>query len=164
VTCFPAVNVCVRPALPRRIYYGNGLAFGRRGFAQTSRLSCERPDVAYNAAPGVVSAVGPKAKLRKDTDYVTRFRRARGIGILREEVWLNSDNEVVKYNLAFLLPHVFARDNGRVLGYDNTHGVHERHDYGSVEGIQFRNYPSTAARFYKEVARLRSSYEKSERV
>jgi hypothetical protein len=100
-----------------------------------------------------------KASLRKDTDYVTRFRCGGGIGILREEVWVNEKNEVVKYNLAFLLPHVFAEDNGRVLGYDNAHGVHERHYQGSVEITRFKDYPSTAARFYREVARIRSSYE-----
>ena len=100
-----------------------------------------------------------KASLRKDTDYVTRFRCAQGIGILREEVWVNAKNEVVKCNLAFLLPHVFAGDNGRVLGYDNAHGVHERHNQGSVESARFKDYPSTAARFFREVARIRSSYE-----
>jgi hypothetical protein len=77
---------------------------------------------------------------------------------------VNAENEVVKYDLAFLLPHVSARDNGRVLGYDNAHGVHERLYQGSVEEVGLRKYPSTAARFYKEVARMRSSYEKSERV
>lgn len=100
-----------------------------------------------------------KTSLRKDTDYVTRFRCAGGIGILREEVWVNAKNEVVKYNLAFLLPHVFAQDNGRVLGYDNAHGVHERHYKGSVEVVQCKDYLSTATRFYKEVARIRSSYD-----
>jgi hypothetical protein len=72
---------------------------------------------------------------------------------------VNAENEVVKYNLAFLLPHVFARDNGRILGYDNAHGVHERHYQGAVEIARFKNYPSTAARFYREVAQIRSSYE-----
>ncbi len=100
-----------------------------------------------------------KTNFRKDTDYVTRFWCAGGIGILREEVWVNVKNEVVKYNLAFLLPHAFAQDNGRVLGYDNAHGVHERHYEGSVGIVRFKDYPSTAARFYKEVARIRSSYE-----
>jgi len=99
------------------------------------------------------------ANLRKETDYVTRFRCAGGIGILRDEVWVNAKNEVVKYNLAFLLPHVFAKDNGRILGYDNAHGIHERHNRGSVDEVPFKSYFSTAARFYKEVASIRSSYE-----
>jgi hypothetical protein len=81
------------------------------------------------------------------------------MGIIREEVWVNAKSEVMKYNLAFLLPHVFAPDNGRVLGYDNAHGVHERHYQGSVERIRFKDYRSTAARFYREVARIGSSYE-----
>jgi hypothetical protein len=96
---------------------------------------------------------------RKDTDYVTRFRCAGGIGILREEVWVNARGGVVKYNLAFLLPHLFRKDNGRVLGYDNAHGVHERHDKGVAQKTRYKDYPSTAARFYREVASIRRSYE-----
>jgi hypothetical protein len=96
-------------------------------------------------------------KLRKETDYITRFRCAGAIAILREEVRINTKNEVEKYNLAFLLRHAFAKDNGRVLGYDNAHGVHERHYQGSVEEVPFKNYLSTAARFYREVASIRSS-------
>ena len=103
--------------------------------------------------------MGKNAGLQKKTDYVTRFRCAGGIGILREEVWVNSKNEVVKYNLAFLLPHRFAKDNGRILGYDNAHGIHERHYKGNVEEVPFRNYLATATRFYKEIASIRSSYE-----
>ena len=72
---------------------------------------------------------------------------------------MNAKNQVVKYNLAFLLPHLFAKDNGRILGYDNTHGIHERHYQGSVEEVPFKNYLSTAARFYKEAASIRSNYE-----
>jgi hypothetical protein len=104
---------------------------------------------------------GGNAKLRKETEYATRFRCAGGIGILREEVWVNAKNEVVKCNLAYLLPppHVFAKDNGRVPGYDNAHGVHERQCQGSMEEVSFKNYLSTVARFYKEAASIRSSYE-----
>lgn len=100
-----------------------------------------------------------KENSRKETDYVTRFRCAGGIGILREEVWVNARGEVVRYNLAFLLPHLLKKDNGRVLGYDNAHGVHERHDQGVVQKARFKDYPSTAARFYREVANIRRRYE-----
>jgi hypothetical protein len=58
--------------------------------------------------------------------------------MLREEVWMNTKNEVEKYNPAFLLPHAFAKNNGRVLGYDNAHGVHERH-YPGERGEKFRS-------------------------
>lgn len=103
--------------------------------------------------------VGGKADLRKDTDYETRFRCAGGIGILREEVWVNEKIEVVRYNLSFLLPHVSRVDKGRVLGFDNAHGVHERHFRGEVHPVQFRGYLATAKRFYREAEAIRRSYE-----
>jgi hypothetical protein len=72
---------------------------------------------------------------------------------------VDANEEVVRYNLAFLLPHLFYRDNGRVLGYDNAHGVHERHFMGTVQEVEFKNYESTASRFYREVEAMRRSYE-----
>jgi len=100
-----------------------------------------------------------QTSLRKITDYETRFRCANGIGILREEVWVDSEHEVVRYNLAFLLPHLFHEDNGRVLGFDNAHGIHERHFKGEVRVVPFSGYLATAKRFYREVEMLRRNYE-----
>jgi hypothetical protein len=97
--------------------------------------------------------------LHKDTDYETAFWCAGGSGILREEVWANERDEVVRYNLAFLLPHLFYRDNGRVLGFDNAHGTHERHFMGNVETVEFTSYQETAERFYREVSEIRRSNE-----
>lgn len=82
--------------------------------------------------------MGRRGDLRKETDYETRFRCAGGIGMLREEVWVNSKDEVVQYNLAFLLPHLSRADKGRVLGFDNAHGTHERHYMGEVRPVPFR--------------------------
>jgi hypothetical protein len=59
--------------------------------------------------------MGRKVRLRKDTDDETVFWCAGGVRILREEVWVNEKEEVVRYNLAFLLPHIFAADNGAFL-------------------------------------------------
>ncbi len=106
-----------------------------------------------------MKAMGGKAALRKDTDYETRFRCAGGIGILREEVWVNGKGKVVRYNLAFLLPHLSRVDKGRVLGFDNAHGIHERHSTGDVRPVQFRGYLATAKRFYREAEAIRRSYE-----
>jgi hypothetical protein len=103
--------------------------------------------------------MGRRGNLRKETDYETRFRCAGGIGILREEVWVNEKDEVVQYNLAFLLPHLSRVDKGRVLGFDNAHGTHERHYMGEVRSIQFRGYLATAKRFYREAEAIRRSYE-----
>ncbi len=103
--------------------------------------------------------MGRSTELRKDTDYETRFRCAGGIGILREEVWVNRQGDAVRYNLALLLPHISRADNGRVLGFDNAHGIHERHSNGDVREVQYRGYSATAKRFYREVQALRRSYE-----
>ena len=104
--------------------------------------------------------MGRKSRLRKITDYETGFRCAGGVGILREEVWVNGDEAVVRYNLAFLMPYLFAADHGRVLGYDNAHGTHERHFMGRVEPADFHSYAETARRFYREVQTLRKTYER----
>lgn len=103
--------------------------------------------------------MGRKSQLRKDTDYETRFRCAGGIGILREEVWVDEKWEVVRYNLALILPHVSAVDKGRVLGFDNAHGIHERHYMGQVQPVRFKDYLTTATRFFREVAAIRRKYE-----
>jgi len=103
--------------------------------------------------------MGRKNRLRKDTDYETGFWCAGGVGILREEVWVNENEEVVRYNLAFLLPHLFYPDNGRVLGFDNAHGIHERHFMGTVTEVEFVNFVQTSERFYREVEAIRRSYE-----
>lgn len=83
----------------------------------------------------------------------------RGAGILREEVWMDEKGQVVRYNLAFILPHLFYGDNGRVLGYDNAHGRHERHFMGEAEAAEYGGFPSTSRRFYGEVGAFRRSYE-----
>jgi len=103
-----------------------------------------------------------KARLRKDTDYETRFRCAGGIAILREEVWVDEHEAVIRYNLAFLLPHRFQPDNGRVLGFDNAHGIHERHSMGEARKTSFTNYAATAKRFFREAESLRRHYEKED--
>ena len=45
-------------------------------------------------------------------------------------------------------------DNGRVLGYDDSHGYHHRHFIGRVEPIEFAGYPALVERFVAEVHEL----------
>ena len=103
--------------------------------------------------------MGSARRLRKTTDYETAFACAGGAGILREEVWMDETGQVARYNLAFILPHLFYRDNGRVLGFDNAHGVHERHYMGTVTEVEFVGFDQTSQRFYREVEAIRRSYE-----
>jgi hypothetical protein len=68
---------------------------------------------------------------------------------------MNSTGEILNYGLAFIDFTVFSGDNGRVLGYDNGHGVHERHFMGKSSLVDFVSYEDTADRFFAEVDRLR---------
>src|ERR1035437_3257945 len=103
--------------------------------------------------------MGRRDHLRKVTVYETVFRCVGGIGILREEVWVDAQERVVFYNLAFLMPHLTGADNGRILGFDNAHDVHERHFMGEVREVEFNGFNETSSRFYREVEALRRSYE-----
>lgn len=94
-------------------------------------------------------------KSRKVVDETTQVRCAIGKGIIREEVWQDEYGAVVKYSLAFINHALFARDNGRVLGYDNSHGRHHRH-YAGMEGrFPFQSYEKLMHRFLQEVRTLR---------
>jgi hypothetical protein len=105
------------------------------------------------------SCMGGREPPRKITDYETYFRCAGGTGILREEVWVDAKGKAVLYNLAFLAPHLTRVDNGRILGFDNAHGVHELHFMGEAQPVEFKGFLSTARRFYREVKALRKGFE-----
>ncbi len=71
------------------------------------------------------------AALKKLADEASRvWGRSGRYGILREAVWIDEANVVVKYNLAFAHFGLCQLDHGRVLGYDDAHGFHERHWMG----------------------------------
>ena len=41
-----------------------------------------------------------------------------------------------RYNLAYINHRISHADNGRVIGYDNHHGRHHRHDRGRIESVE----------------------------
>lgn len=84
---------------------------------------------------------------------VNRLRGKRDGAILKDQVWYE-DGDVIAYNLAYINLKRFRKDNGRVLGYDNSHGFHHRHFMGKVEAIEYRSYEAVAKRFIKEVHEL----------
>jgi len=53
------------------------------------------------------AAVGKRDRLRKTTDEVAVTRCACGEGMIREEVWENDSDEVVRFNLASINLHLF---------------------------------------------------------
>jgi len=87
-----------------------------------------------------------------DTEYV--LTRPRKGAKLKEEVWQTVDGEVVRYSLAYINHRICGVDDGRVLGYDNSHEYHHRHFMGTVEPIEFENYRSFLASFETEVNEL----------
>ena len=80
----------------------------------------------------------------------------KGNGILRREVWVDEQDKVVRYHLAYINRGVFQGDKGRVVGYDNAHGFHHRHLMGVVEPIDFTNFEDIEDRFQVDWAVFRS--------
>ena len=94
----------------------------------------------------------------KVTDVEFHFRCSSGSeAIYREEVYVDSADRVIKYNLALIHGGVCQKDHGRVLGYDNAHGYHERHFMGNAEEIEFTSYKDTVERFVSEVRHYRGT-------
>ena len=80
----------------------------------------------------------------------------KGNGILRREVWVDSEGKITRYNLAYINHKLFSGDNGRVIGFDNAHGYHHRHYFGNVEAVNFISYEDTEVLFETEWLALRS--------
>ena len=87
------------------------------------------------------------SKPQKALDISTRLAKKRGNGILRREVWVDSKGKVVRYNLAYINHDIFRGDNGRVVGYDNAHGVHHRHYKGKAGAVDFLSFEDIEERF-----------------
>jgi len=105
---------------------------------------------------------GPVKKTRKPrkvVDETTQVRCAAGTGTIREEVWQDSKGAVVKYNMAFINHSLCAADNGRVLGYDCSHGHHHRHYAGATTKFAFQSDEELLVPFLNEVRRLREKKE-----
>jgi len=93
---------------------------------------------------------------RKAVDEIDQVRCKSGsYGVIHEEVYVDGAGTLVKYNLAFIHFGLCQQDNGRVLGYDNAHGHHERHWMGTREPAGFLNYEQTLHRFLDEVETLK---------
>jgi hypothetical protein len=76
-----------------------------------------------------------------------------GGGLLSYEVrgYVEKGKTVItRYNLAYINHSLHQGDNGRVLGYDNAHGYHHRHYFGTVEPVSFISYEDTQERFQED--------------
>ena len=102
-------------------------------------------------------ASAKKSKVRpvKVTDESAVIRCLAGDGVIRVEAWKDNKGKIIRFNLAFINFYLFARDNGRVLGYDTAHGHLHRHFAGTVEPIEAAPCEKVYRRFFREVEALR---------
>jgi hypothetical protein len=107
----------------------------------------------------------PKKKQRapfiKIVDKTIKISNKTGNGILKMLVSVDSRGKLARYSLAYVNPRLCTADNGRVLGYDNSHGYHHRHFMGNEELVEFENYETIAKKFETEWVRL---HEKTKRT
>jgi hypothetical protein len=107
--------------------------------------------------PAVLSwivAKKPKRRWIKTVDEEFTLAKPRKGAKLRREVWQTEDREVVRYSLAYINHRICGRDNGRVLGYDNSHDGHHRHFMGSVEPVELDSYEAIVEQFEDELTQI----------
>ena len=93
-----------------------------------------------------------KTKFQKVVSEQFPVNHRKGGGILKIEAWENDKGEIVKYSIAYINHLIFSDDNGRVLGYDNTHDFHHKHYFGTISEVtDFISYQDLIKRFEKEI-------------
>lgn len=92
----------------------------------------------------------------KTSDETHKISDKRGNGKLRREVWVDTKGKVTRYNLAYINHQLFQGDNGRVIGYDNAHGVHHRHYFGEISPVDFVSFEDIEERFEADWSALGS--------
>ena len=88
-----------------------------------------------------------------------------GGGVLKERVIRElPSKKVVSYALAYINPLIFSGDNGRVLGYDNSHGYSHRHYMGVITPEPFTSYEALYDRFELEWQALAIQFVNGEEI
>ena len=88
-----------------------------------------------------------------------------GGGVLKERVIRElPSKKVVSYALAYINPLIFSGDNGRVLGYDNSHGYSHRHYMGAITPEPFISYEALYDRFEQEWQALAIKFVNGEEI
>jgi hypothetical protein len=75
---------------------------------------------------------------------------------LRREVWVDEQEPVVRYNLAYINLSIYQDNNGRVVGYDNAHGFHHRHYMGAITPVKFSSLEDIEEKFQADWIKFRS--------
>lgn len=91
-----------------------------------------------------------KPKFVKIVDETTKLPEKSGNGVLKMQVSVDQKGKLARYSLTYINLRLCGIDNGRVLGYDNSHGYHHRHYMGKEEPVNFVSYEAIAEQFEKE--------------
>ena len=93
--------------------------------------------------------------LKKIVDELFPIKEKYGGGQVKIEAWGDNYGNIVKYSMAYINYAIFTEDNGRVIGYDNTHNYHHRHSFGEIFPVEdFTTYKDIVDRFEKEVREI----------
>jgi hypothetical protein len=99
-------------------------------------------------------AVKGKVNLPKTERYAPRdaqIPKRLGGGVLKELVVRElPSRKVIEYALAYINPSIYSSDNGRVLGYDNSHGFSHKHYLGDRTDEDFTSYEALYDLFQEE--------------
>ena len=107
-----------------------------------------------------------KVKVQKYTrvlDDTIKLPKKQGNGTLKLLVSVDVKGRLGRYSLTYINHRICSIDNGRVLGYDNSHGYHHRHYMGNEEIVNFISYENIAERFDKEWRALHEKAKKHHR-
>jgi hypothetical protein len=91
---------------------------------------------------------------RKAVNEQLYVSKGNGGGIVRREIWVDGQDGIVRYNLAYINPMIYSGDNGRVIGYDSAHGNHHRHYKGRISVVSLSRFEDIEAQFQGEWSRL----------
>jgi hypothetical protein len=83
----------------------------------------------------------------KDVQIGRKF----GGGVLKEYVIREiPSKKVIHYSVAYINAAIYSGDNGRVLGYDNSHGYSHKHYFGKITPDKFTSYEDLYDKFEME--------------
>lgn len=94
--------------------------------------------------------MGKKKSFKKIINDTIKLPDQSGNGILKLLVSVDEEGQLGRYSLTYINTRICTVDNGRVLGYDNSHGYHHRHYMGQEEPVEFTSYTELAEKFETE--------------
>lgn len=90
---------------------------------------------------------------------IIHIPRHLGGGFVKEYAEIDTaTGRLRRYSLVYINPSLYARDNGRVLGYDNAHGYPHRHFMGTISREPELSWDEISAKFEKEWRQIASQF------